>query len=161
MSKKMIDFLREPETVVVFDVDGVLASYEFGDLHHGVNDETWEKSFEDFKHNPYCKAVPLPVLQEFIFSKGINNVYVCSKASQAEEVPKTIFIESNYGIPSDHIFFVPHESEKKHILKRIRCIKNVNECQVAIVEDTVKTLDDILSFGGFTTVHITSFFDYM
>lgn len=31
MSKKMIDYLMEKETIVVFDIDGVLAVYEFGD----------------------------------------------------------------------------------------------------------------------------------
>lgn len=43
MSKKMIDYLMEKETIVVFDIDGVLAVYEFGDCRHGVDDEVWNK----------------------------------------------------------------------------------------------------------------------
>lgn len=32
----ILSYLAEPETVVVFDIDGVLAPYEFGELSHAA-----------------------------------------------------------------------------------------------------------------------------
>ena len=108
MSKKMMDYLLEKETITVFDIDGVLAVYEFGDCRHGVDDKTWEDSFAE-DDNPYIQAAPIPKLQEFVKKKGTDNVYVCSQASLHEQKPKLDFVKGNYGIPEDHVFFVENK----------------------------------------------------
>lgn len=158
MSKKMIDYLLEKETIVVFDIDGVLAVYEFGDCRHGVDDKTWEDSFAE-DDNPYTQAAPIPKLQEFVKKKGTDNVYVCSQASLYEQKPKLDFVKDNYGIPEDHVFFVVNKTEKVNVLRLLKELRNVQECRIALVEDTVKTLDSILQCGDYATVHISSFFD--
>lgn len=158
MSKKMINYLLEQETIVVFDIDGVLAVYEFGDCRHGVDDETWEDSFVE-DNTPYTYAVPIPKLQEFVKKKGTDNVYVCSQSSLKEKVPKLDFVKKNYGIPEGHVFFVENKSEKINVLRLLKESRNVPECRVALVEDTVKTLDSILQCGDYVTAHISSFFD--
>lgn len=38
MSKKLVDYLKQDGVITVFDVDGVLAPYEYGDLKHCVSD---------------------------------------------------------------------------------------------------------------------------
>lgn len=158
MSKKMMDYLLEKETIAVFDIDGVLAVYEFGDCRHGVDDETWEDSFtEDI--NPYTYAMPLPKLQEFIKKKGMDKVFVCSQASLYEQKPKLDFVKDNYGIPEDHVLFVENKTEKVNVLRLLKKSRSVPECRIALVEDTVKTLDSILQCGDYVTVHISSFFD--
>lgn len=158
MSKKMIDYLMEKETIVVFDIDGVLAVYEFGDCRHGVDDEVWNKSFK-LDDNPYIHAASIPKLQEFIIKKGIDNVFVCSQALSHERAPKLNFVKDNYGISEDHVFFVEDKLVKVNVLRFLKESKNVPECRVAIVEDTVKTLDNIMQCGDYVTVHISSFFD--
>ena len=158
MSKKMMDYLLEKETITVFDIDGVLAVYEFGDCRHGVDDKTWEDSFAE-DNNLYTQAAPIPKLQEFVKRKGTDNVYVCSQASLHEQKPKLDFVKDNYGIPEDHVFFVVNKTEKVNVLRLLKESRNVQECRIALVEDTVKTLDSILQCGDYVTVHISSFFD--
>ena len=66
---RILDYLMEPETVIVFDIDGVLAPYEFGELcHSACPDEDW-KSYVLTKH-PYAHIRPVPQLQRFIEEKG-------------------------------------------------------------------------------------------
>ena len=38
----ILQYLLKPEIAVVFDVDGVLAPYEFGYLSHSMSDEEWD-----------------------------------------------------------------------------------------------------------------------
>ena len=45
------------------------------------------------------------------------------------------------------------------VLEHIKEIENVSDQEVAIVEDTVKTLDRIRKSGNYITVHISSFID--
>ena len=37
--ERVINYLMEPQTVLVFDIDGVLAPYEFGHHTHSVVDD--------------------------------------------------------------------------------------------------------------------------
>ena len=77
---KILDYLMNDDVTVVFDVDGVLAAYEFGELRHNScndNDE-WAKYVVENK--PYDRAKAIPQIQKFIKDKGIKNVYACSVA---------------------------------------------------------------------------------
>lgn len=80
---KIIDFLLQPDVIIFFDVDGVLAPYEFGEHKHCISDYEWKqrlKAGEDL----YSAVSPIKVFQDFIKEKGTNNVYVCSKAAPEE-----------------------------------------------------------------------------
>ena len=55
---KLMEYLLEPQTVVVFDIDGVLAVYEFGDLSHSAcPDEDWEDYVRT--NNPKTSSRPV------------------------------------------------------------------------------------------------------
>lgn len=56
-------------------------------------------------------------------------------------------------------FFVREQDDKIAILEHIKEVENVSDQEVAIVEDTVKTLDKIRENGNYITVHISSFID--
>lgn len=49
MSKKLREYLRDQ--IVVFDIDGVLSVYEFGELSHTA--DVWEEAFVSEHDNPY------------------------------------------------------------------------------------------------------------
>lgn len=154
----ILQHLLEPEIVVVFDVDGVLAPYEFGYLSHSMPDEEWDKMVKD-GINPYSVISYSPKMKKFISLKDIKKVYVCSKCTVKEESGKREFVQEKYGILPENIFFVREQDDKIAILEHIKEVKNVSDQEVAIVEDTVKTLDKIRGNGNYITVHISSFID--
>lgn len=156
---KILEHLMKPSTTVVFDIDGVLAAYEFGELHHNA---TADKDWEDYckKNNPYDNAKPIPQIQKFIKTKGREHTYVCSLAEDYERINKTAFCMREYGISKDHIFFVKNASEKKAILEQIEEMEGKKQINIALVEDTVSTLNQLFTETGFCTVHVSSFFFY-
>ena len=59
---KLMEYLLEPQTAVVFDIDGVLAVYEFGELlHSACPDEDWEDYVRT--HDPYASSRPVPQIK--------------------------------------------------------------------------------------------------
>ena len=154
----ILQYLLKPEIAVVFDVDGVLAPYEFGYLSHSMSDEEWDEMVSN-GINPYSAISYSPKMRRFISHKDIQMVYVCSKCTAAEESGKREFVQEKYGILPENIFFVREQEDKIAVLKHIKEIENVSDQEIAIVEDTVKTLDRIRENGNYITVHISSFID--
>lgn len=154
MSKQLIDKLKN--CIVVFDVDGVLAAYEFGNNCHYA--AVWEEAFLSGNDNPYCHVNPLPKLQQFIQEMNPEDIYVCSVASPFEMEAKGGFVTKNYAIRKENILFVDDKTKKIEVLQKIK--KQRAGKEIAIVDDTVKTLDQIFLQGEFLTIHISSFFDF-
>ena len=154
MSKQLIEKIKKG--IVVFDIDGVLAAYEFGENCHYAS--IWHEAFKSETDNPYCQINPLPKLQQFIQEMDPKDVYVCSVASSFEIDAKGGFVTRNYNIRKENILFVEEKSKKIEVLKKIK--EERSGKQIAIVDDTVKTLDQIFNQGGFLTIHISSFFDF-
>ncbi|MCI7437796.1 MAG: hypothetical protein MSA61_01020 [Coriobacteriaceae bacterium] len=156
---KLMEYLLDPQTAVVFDIDGVLAVYEFGELSHSAcPDEEWE----DFvrTHDPYARSRPISQIKRFIDDRGVDRVWACSQASDVEAPGKRAFVMRCYGLAPSHVATVAHKAEKVEFLRRLAHELNVPERRVAIVEDTVRTLDLIGRETGCVTVHVSSFFDY-
>lgn len=153
MTKQFRDFLKEE--IVVFDIDGVLASYEFGDKCHTA--DVWDEAFISADDNPYCTVGPLPVLQEFISNMPKEHVYVCSVADACEAKAKAAFVTRHYDIFPENIRLVDNKAKKIEVLEELS--QQYPNKSIALVDDTVKTLDQIHSDSDFVTVHITSFFD--
>ena len=102
----------------------------------------------------------LPFLHDFIKNKNIDDVYVCSQADDYENVAKIKFITNNYNIKRENIYLVRDKSMKVDVLNEIRDMRDIPENKIAIIEDTVKTLDTIAEKHNYVTVHISSFFDF-
>lgn len=162
---KIIENLKKEEKVIVFDFDGVLGSYEYTDMNHAIDmpDEEWDEYVEKF--NPLedsSKIRPFKTLQKFLKEKDMSRVYVCSVAGgKAEESAKMKFAMNHYNIPKENIFFVPDKTKKLDFLKYLHEEKypELKESDIAMVEDTVKTLNQIFNNSDFMTVHVTSFMD--
>ena len=154
---RILDYLMEPETVIVFDIDGVLAPYEFGELcHSACPDEDW-KSYVLTKH-PYAHIRPVPQLQRFIEEKGADKVFACSVAEDYEEEGKRDFVVDGYGIAPEQVLFVRSKKEKVPALKGLALSLGLPEKRVALVDDAVETLDVVMEETDCTTVHVSSFF---
>lgn len=141
---------------MVFDIDGVLAAYEFGDFCH-TTPEWGPEVFKSVDDNPYVNIPPLPVFQEFIRTMPKENVYVCSVAGCEEQPAKGAFVTRNYDVFPENIIFVDKKDKKLQALQSIR--DKHPGMEVALVDDTVKTLDNIwLADSSIRTIHVSSFF---
>lgn len=158
MSKKVVNELLKDGIIVVFDVDGVLAPYEWGTRKHSLSDEKWTEMSESGE-DMYSHIQPVKTLQNFIKNKNINEVYVCSKAEPAELKSKMAFCIREYGIMPDHIKCVRKKSEKVVFLDGLSEKLGIPQCNIALVEDTVETLDSIAQTRDYFTVHISSFME--
>lgn len=155
---KLVDYLLEPQTAVVFDIDGVLAVYEFGELSHSAcPDGDWEAYVR--AHDPYASSRPVAQIQEFIRQKGPARTYACSVAADYEAAGKRDFVLANYAIEPDHVRMVSAKAKKIAFLDEVAQALSLPRRRVALVEDTVATLD-LACERGFTTVHVSSFFSF-
>lgn len=71
----ILQYLLKPEIAVVFDVDGVLAPYEFGYLSHSMSDEEWDEMVSN-GINPYSAISYSPKMRRFISHKDIKKVWI-------------------------------------------------------------------------------------
>lgn len=155
---KITDYLLKDDVIVVMDVDGVLAPYEFSELSHSMTDDEWDRLVASGE-NPYKDIRPIKLMQEFIKKKGVDKVYTCSKSPLSEIPGKRAFIKDNYDLPDDNIYFTLEKTEKLTVLQTLQQKLGLKPSQIAIVEDTVKTLDYIRAHSDFVTVHVSSFME--
>ena len=73
MSKKLIEELSSNGMVVVFDVDGVLAPYEWGLRKHCMSDKEWTSILESGV-DMYSHVKPIKCMQDFIKNKKKLNM---------------------------------------------------------------------------------------
>lgn len=160
MSGKMKTVLTEHMAqggIIFYDIDGVLAPYEFAERSH-MTDEPWEQLFQKENETPYDNMPPVSCMQEFIKSHGAEKAYVCSVAEPYEAKAKSDFVTKNYGIPDANIYFVRSSDEKPERIKMVQEL--TGNCPVAVVDDTIQTLNKIHENDkNIITVHISSFLD--
>lgn len=123
--------------IVVFDIDGTLVAYDYGDGRHSM--EGWEESFSDKENNPYAKAKGIHIFQKIIEAIGAENVYACSVADDYELKAKSDFVTREYGVSKEHHLFCHKKEEKIALLKKIK--DEYPGWQIVFVDDTVGTLD--------------------
>lgn len=155
---KIKEVLENKDSVIAFDVDGVLAPIEYGEYnHYYANDEEWAEEIEngtDF----YKDVRPVETIREFIKTKDINNIYVITKAMNEKEFDcKIRFLIKNYGILKENCFMVYKDEEKLSRLDEIQAKVNIDDRLIVMVEDTVSILNHIMENSKYTTVHISTF----
>lgn len=160
---KIMDLIYDEESIVVFDIDGVLAKYEFGERNHNsCSDEEWDKDTVYHATMVYGSAKPSRLFQELIQHKRAksSNVYACSVASHGEDDAKTSFVRRYYDIPEGNIFLVRDKLHKLQVLNSIKMRHpNVPDEKIIIVEDTIKTLTYIQENSNYSTCHVSSFLE--
>ena len=158
---KINKLLKDKETVLAFDMDGVLSKLEFGEYNHfALDDEEWAKACAN-GDNFYTEDKVIKKMQEYLKNKNMDNIYVISKSyNEFESNSKIEFLTKYYNIKKENIFFVLHNKDKIKYLKKIKeKYPDKKDYQIAMVEDTVDILNDIMAESNFSTIHISSFID--
>ena len=158
---KVKDLLNDKESVLVFDIDGVLATLEFGEYNHfNDSDEEW---FENCSKgiNSYTEDKVIPAIQNFLKNKDMNRIYVVTAIGHINEWDfKKEFANKYYNIPKENVFYVKKDSEKKEKLLKIKKkYPELEDYKILMIDDTVSILNDIMENTNFSTVHISSFLD--
>ena len=161
MSKsKVKNIMKSKNAVLIFDVDGVLAAYEFGKRNHNAcSDEEWQKMFED--GSVYKNARPIKTIKKWLKKySNTDRVFVCTKSyTEAETEDKVRFITENYPIKTENIFAVKTDEEKLDVLKKIHTdiFPDLKEKYIVMIDDTISVLSNIQENSNYSTVHISSF----
>lgn len=154
------DIIGNRDSILVFDVDGVLARIEYGEYnHYGESDEEWDRVIREGGRF-YQDDVAIKTMKDYLSQHNMDNVYVCTKVmNPIEGDMKVDFLVRNYGIEKDNIFYVFKNEEKLDVLKKIHEEKypDEKECEIALVDDTISVLTYVMENSGFATIHVSSF----
>lgn len=158
---KIKELLNDKKSILVFDVDGVLALMEFGERnHYYACDEEWDKEVDNGL-NLYTKDKVSKKMQDFLKDKDMNQIYVITTIGVNKEGEcKKEYLKKYYNIIEDHVHFVNKNRDKTSELIKIRNEnKNVGDEHIIMIDDTTDILSDIQDNTNFSTAHISSFLD--
>ena len=156
---KIREILNDPESVLVFDVDGVLALLEWGEYnHYNDDDETWANNQKEGVY-VYTEKYVIPKMQEFLSGKDKSRIFSISKAFTVhEDEDKKNYLGKYYGILRENIFTVRGNEEKVDVLRYIKDkFPGLDDHKLVMVEDSVEILTQIMEQTPFSTAHISSF----
>ena len=143
------------------DVDGVLATMEWGEYnHYELNDEDWTKLCEE-GNNCYNDKCVINKMQDFLKDNNMNKIYVITKVGNDNEgIFKKEFVNKYYGIPQENVYYVEKDTDKKTKLMEIKNKnKEIEDFRIVMIDDSVSVLNDVMDNTSFSTVHISSFLD--
>lgn len=158
---KIKELLKDENSILVFDVDGVLAIMEWGIYNHFIlNDSDWNKACEEGKI-AYNEEKVSGKMKKFLENKDMSRIYVITRAiSDQERALKKEFANKYYNILKENIFYVKDNKDKVIKLLEIRNkYPELQDYQIIMVEDTVSILNDVMEKTNFSTAHISSFLD--
>lgn len=158
---KIKEILNDTESVIVFDVDGVLALFEWGEYnHYTLTDEEWLEACEKGINN-YTEERVSKKMQNFFKGKDMTRMYVITRARSSQEGEfKREFAYKYYNIPKENVYYVEHNKDKTQRLIEIsKKYPELDNHHIIMVDDTIKVLNDVFENTSFSTVHISSFLD--
>ena len=158
---KIKKILKDEESVLVFDVDGVLAIMEWGEYNHfNDNDEEWNKMCEE-GINTYTEDKVSKKMQNFLKDKDTNRIYVITTIGTDNELKfKKNYVEKYYNIPKENVYYVENNNQKIKELKKIKeNYPKLEDYKIIMIDDTTEILTDIMENTDFSTAHISSFLD--
>ena len=158
---KIKELLNNENSILVFDIDGVLAKMEWGEYnHYELDDEEWTKACEDGINN-YTEDKVCYKMKKFLKNKNMEKIYVITTVGNNNEGEfKKEFANKYYNIPKENIHYVENNIDKtKELIKIKNKYPELNNYQIIMIDDTVTILNDIMKNTEFSTVHISSFLD--
>ena len=159
---KIKDLLKDDNSVLVFDIDGVLAVMEFGEYNHfyGKSDDEWLQA-SDHGMNLYTEDKVSNKIKTFIEFKDKTRVYVVTKIrTDSEGKYKKAFAHKYYHIPLENIYIIDRNLEKTEALIEIKKkYPELDDKYLIMIDDTVKNLNEIMENTNFSTAHISTLLD--
>lgn len=158
---KIKELLKDKNSVLVFDIDGVLAILEFGEYnHYYASDEEWD-DFVNNDNNLYTEDKVSKKMQEFLSSIDKNRVYVITAIGVNKEgIYKKEYVKKYYNIKSENVYYVDRNISKIDNLNEIRKKhQEIEDYQLIMIDDTPDVLTEIQNKTNYSTAHISSFLD--
>lgn len=158
---KIKDLINDEKNILVFDVDGVLSTLEWGaHNHYAMNDDAWNIACAEGM-NAYNEERVIKKMQDFLRKRNNKKIYVITTIGHNNEGEfKKDFVNKYYNIPRENVYYVKDNMEKKEKLKEIRKLyPELEDYRIIMVDDTVDILNDIMENTNYSTVHISSFLD--
>ena len=155
------ELINGKDSILVFDVDGVLALLEFGKYrHYDLDDDEWNKVVSDGL-NFYTEDKVSKKMQKFLKDKDMKKIYVITTVGCENEAKyKKQYLNKYYNILYDNIYFVDHDKDKVSKLNKIKELNpDIDDYKIVMIEDTVKILNDVMDNTNYSTAHISSFLD--
>ena len=155
------ELLNDKESVLVFDVDGVLALLEWGKYnHYNENDEEWNKICSE-GINTYTEDKVSVKMQKFIKNKDMNRIYVLTTVGTENEIEfKKGYLKKYYNIKEENIYWVNNNLQKHLEIQKIKKFyPELEDYKIVMIDDTVDILTNIMENTKFSTAHISSFLD--
>ena len=159
---KIKELLNDKNSVLAFDIDGVLAIMEWGEHNHFTLVD------EDFKNA--CKEQVIEfgedkvskTMRKFIQGKDTNRMYVITKVfSDREGDFKKKFVKKYYNIPEENFYCVRENYEKVEVLNEIKKkYPGIVDKNIMMIDDSVEVLNEVMKKSDYSTVHISSFIDW-
>ena len=158
---KIKDILNDNESILVFDVDGVLALLEFGEYNHYIyDDEIWDDKNKN-GYNFYKETLVSTKMQSLLANKDMKRIYVITTVGSNNEGEfKRDFVNKYYGILKENVYYVNKNRDKTSVLLKIKeKYPQLNSKKIVMIDDTVDILNEIMEKTDFSTAHISSFLD--
>ena len=154
------NIINAKQSVLIFDVDGVLAIMEFGLNTHFLDDDSWKKTLLN-DINLYDKDKVSKKLQLLINKKDKNRIFVITKVDDIVEInQKKEYVNKYYGIIKENVYCVNTDSEKTKELEKIKSkFKGLDSKYFVMIDDTVEVLNDAMNNNKISTAHISTFID--
>ncbi len=144
--------LHEEDTVVFFDIDGTLTSYNYGEKHaHHELDGT--PAFRDV--NIYADCKRLEPLYTYIKGHDVNRLFCISREPHGHEAWKSEMVERLYGIPASHCFYTLEAKDKPEIVKKKveELFPGIDPSAVVLMDDNDDTLGMYMEKTPYCTAH--------
>ena len=154
------ELLNDDTSVLVFDIDGVLAVMEFGNNNHFIDEDEWNRLVGE-NNNFYTEDLVSKKMKDFLENKDKSRIYVITKVNDNNElIHKQEFASTYYGILKDNVYGVAKDSDKlEEIIKIKNRYNELDDSKIIMIDDTVEILNDIMENTKFSTAHISSFLD--
>ncbi len=151
--------LNDPETTLVFDIDGTLISYNYGEFraHHELDRAETEEEFRSVDIYNGCRGIP--AIRDFLKNRDPQHVYCLSMEPHQHDVSKKKAVHMYYGILPSHVFLVEDHSEKPGVLKKIAEASGADQNNLVFIDDNSMVLRRVEEETGFSTAHVTVFFE--
>lgn len=134
------------DDIVVFDIDGVLAKFDFGNGKKFYEDESWVQL--NMNKDMYKNIERTSLFNDLIEELDPSRIYVISMACTSfEQNNKLKFIDKIGKIRADHVFFVANDKYKKTVLQELRYkydrSSNNWDKRIVMIEDSCSIMADI------------------